>query len=741
MNNEIAVKSSINKKALLLVLSLKLTKFFQFWAISLYHEFCTLFCCNKTRQDLNRKNTTMKKRYLIKIFILCIFTLFSFSTILHSMAKAPSNFLPAPPANMDDILGDMDLDAMLEELEEIFGKMDDDDFKPSKKPVTPIKPPEKKAEPAKIDTAPGKKNDKKPAKKLTLEEEFINPLEAKTKLPTNKLKAFYYYMDNLVNSATKLELAINSFQLGIVFKEELEDIKTAKKENYRDTWSKIKLEDGQIKSKKIYVKAFFMPTFTQLRKNIVKAVKELENTNKEVEKFKKSSEEKEEEEIEFLRQLAQDKKVIKKDDRKLTNLKSKIKNLYTQNLKKIADELEKVTTCVEAKNEIAQKVKKREELAKAGLKGKRPPVKPFYRPPYTGGAPWGGGPYGPSGTSPSSWYGGGRQPSRFGPSFPATDRKPGQPLKPGDSISEPSKTDSKGFAGEADKKNLIPTIVNSTNKNIKLLREVLNIYKQDDEKTYDTILGTNKLSTIVSNYAKINAAREELGPQGEKHLSESKDFKINEFGALLTSFIPAGVRLAKHPTSKTEQANAANQILNFAQEEATVAKAVLEYETEVTAKINPMLDFVLKYNATQKELENLRKTLHVLVSPRVANKDKIENIANDVKDKVVSAISECEKLNDLIESMQKSITNNTAFNLTQTVTRKNFVHWTGDVTDEITRFVTTNQGGGIQVTIAAVPVQIDNANMQKVLAEKKNNLRKQKEILEKIKTIAEAGVR
>jgi len=283
----------------------------------------------------------MKKTIL---FLLSI----TFFTAINSMAPfgpIPSggpggkfDFPPPPsPEELDKILNSDEFKKALEELEEIFGEMNEDDFKPPQKIEKP--------------KFPEKKSDKKAEKIETLEEKFKNPAQVEEgeqlvkTLSKEKLQAFNYFMDQFENQLQALETKINNFSLGIAFKEELEDLQIGpQKQNYKTITGKIKTEKGIIGSRSLYLKAFYLPSFSEMRKEIIDTVKEVTNINKQIKSVENINEE--------------------DQGDKQRKIRPKVKKLFTQKLAQIGDDLKKVATCTQAKAEIERKKQEKEKLGK-----------------------------------------------------------------------------------------------------------------------------------------------------------------------------------------------------------------------------------------------------------------------------------------------------------------------------------------------------------------------------------------
>ena len=364
----------------------------------------------------------IKKNFFFYIIISIMF-LFIFNPLRNQIQKTQTPVLPPPPANIEELLKDADFEKMLEELEDAIREVEKEEKskKDEKTPEAPAKKEEvkPKEEVKKPEIVPKKEEIKQKVteKKLTPEENFINPFEITTakdvkpadqkiaeKLPKEKQESFKIFMDKFTSFVENLEKEIGSFALGIGFKEDLETLKTLpKSESYKNIINKIKAAKGTIESKKFIQRNFFLPAFNPLRKQIMDSIKELENIDKEISALsptkpkKEKIEEEEEETIELLTKKAQKTKESKIPPKDWA-LKFKIKKLFTDKLSKIANDMEKVTQAPTAKAQIEAKKKKREEMEKRAeefiKKQTFPTPRPFwdrqtpypYAPPFV--PPW-----------------------------------------------------------------------------------------------------------------------------------------------------------------------------------------------------------------------------------------------------------------------------------------------------------------------------------------------------------------
>lgn len=539
-----------------------------------------------------------------KLISLLLISLFVSSTMIQGINPAfppPPYDLPPPPENIDELLKDFDFEAMLKELEEVFGPVDDKDLKPSAKPL---------AEPTKPGAAV-------PTTKLTSEENFKKPVEAEQtvqKLSPDKLKAFYFYMDKFMDLLENMEANINSFNLGIAFKEDLENLKPTAKQIFIKT----KVENGRLRSKRLYQKIFFLDSFTDTRKQIFETIEKLEKINKQLEEIKEQEDEEEISEIleEFTKQ-----KDIEKTKREL---KTNIKTLLTKNLNTIGNDLEKITVSTQAKAAIEEKKKKSEQLIK-DAEAKRKAA-PGYRPPsqYGQQSPW-SGPSGHSdGYGQSDWPGS-RSPSRY-----SSDQS--RPYAPTKGIENKAKDKSKqeplsgfGSTQTGTEKERTEQVKNATNESISLLKKINTIYKPDNENSIKNILKTPLLSRLASKLDVIEKGESKFNEEQKKQLEKTDTYKNKELVSSLNNFIPIGIRLAKFSSGNESERKAAQNILaqNIAgakELDKKYTEELSKYEEAILSKINA--EPLKEYDPGQG-LIDLEKNLRILFAQPVLDEDMI----------------------------------------------------------------------------------------------------------------------
>ncbi len=522
----------------------------------------------------------MKKTIL---FLLSI----TFFTAINSMAPfgpIPSggpggkfDFPPPPsPEELDKILNSDEFKKALEELEEIFGEMNEDDFKPPQKIEKP--------------KFPEKKSDKKAEKIETLEEKFKNPAQAEEgeqlvkTLSKEKLQAFNYFMDQFENQLQALETKINNFSLGIAFKEELEDLQIGpQKQNYKTITGKIKTEKGIIGSRSLYLKAFYLPSFSEMRKEIIDTVKEVTNINKQIKSVENINEE--------------------DQGDKQRKIRPKVKKLFTQKLAQIGDDLKKVATCTQAKAEIERKKQEKEKLGKEAAakraKLSKKPYKSFGR----GGARPFGAPYGGPSGRPDRWYSKTHTPKTHAPVF-GKDKKYEKPKKPKDKKTSTEKAKSfDGISKDRDQRNIIPKMINLTNNLVKKLQQVTKEYKNNFTSNQQTkyqvdILQTNLMTEIDSLLEERNRTIMELSEWEEKRLAESKKYKELNLDVSLKEAIKAFITLAI-----TEDNDATNPQRNKAKKILQTLTSWPGIEKEAKAAIAAIKKSEEKQEAAKKKTE------------------------------------------------------------------------------------------------------------------------------------------
>ncbi|MFH1643742.1 MAG: hypothetical protein ABIA74_01040, partial [bacterium] len=199
------------------------------------------------------------------LFYFLFFTLTIFTTKIFAPFTPPS---PEEMEGFEEFMKNIDMDQLVKEMEDVFGPMDE------KEP--PISPETKKeaAKPAAKKEIPKKdipkiKEDRETTFKKPMDVSEGESSKTVTKLPKEKREAYQFYMNDFLRLLDSVESKIDSFELGIPFKEELEDLKLGgKKINYKELTSNIKIQNGQITSKQLYQRGFYLPSNNQTREGI-----------------------------------------------------------------------------------------------------------------------------------------------------------------------------------------------------------------------------------------------------------------------------------------------------------------------------------------------------------------------------------------------------------------------------------------------------------------------------------------
>ncbi|MBD3231186.1 hypothetical protein GF322_00835 [Candidatus Dependentiae bacterium] len=540
----------------------------------------------------------------MKKLISILFCLF-FSYTIKLQPPRPPLDLPPPPENIDELLKDFDFEKMLEELEKVFGPVEDQDLKPPEKP----KEKEKKIDEKEI------LPEKFPAKKTSQKEKFIDSAKSETdkpvkKLDPEKLKALYFYMDRFIELIENLESNINSFNLGIAYKEKLENLKPSAQQIF----TKIKIENGKLFSRKLYPKVFFLESFKDTRKEIIESIEKLEKINPQLQKISRQQDE--EEIIELLEEFEKQKDIEKLKQ----NLKHDINNLLTKNLNSIGKKLEKITVSAQAKEIIEEKKKKIAQKEKEAEE-KRKRTMPHYPRTWSpsGPRPWSGPPdnYKPFNRYERTLP----MPSRIEPFKKDFEQKRDHKPKTEDQTQPEFTT-----MPSSDKKNKIKKIENATNKSLELLKKIMSVYKPNNENSYKDILNTSLLSNLSEKMNEIEKLETELLQEQKKELEKMDTYKNKELQQSLSNFIPAAIRLAKIPTRKTDQQKAALNIINqhiASKKELNekLTKELSEYETTILNKIT--VEPLRQYDPGVG-LDNLLKNIKIIFAQPMAQEDQIQ---------------------------------------------------------------------------------------------------------------------
>ncbi|MCF7800043.1 hypothetical protein K9L05_00450 [Candidatus Babeliales bacterium] len=549
---------------------------------------------------------------------------------------------------------DMPDDKFFEDFfKNLFGPQEPEGSEQPLFPVkTPVKPIEKKPE--------EKKEPVIPEKKLTQEEYFLQAAQepgqipekdpqvakgAKTpakpeslvkKLSKERIDAFNFYINKFKEVLAKLENKIESFlNLGILFHEDLEKI------NYKKIINSIKTELGQLTSKSTMKKAFFLPSQTELRKNIFDTIKELDKIELQIIKQEKKSEEEIEEDIIKELERRAEKKPVKVYFAIDKKLEANIKKLISQNLKQIQENLEKIKNIDIVKKGLDAKKKEKEKLAAQAAK-QVPTKYPGYQQPtqyYPGQGQY--QPSYPSSRYPYDTYGGyggyDSFPGSYG-SYQPTSHYPQDTIpetKPTESTpSTPSSGDKeKGqfFTGNTKDEESLKKIKDLIHKNIILIGEVLLDHEKDPDLAK---VSFRKLSNIQKNLSQIDSLKDKTSSASQEIVKKAGEYKQKDFDDLFKKFIPLGVKLAKTFPHKKD---------------ATAVKALLDREAELSDK------------EVEKFEEEILKTLDITqIGPRADTDSvhdfskKIQKLLSDpVSDNITEKLTKLGITKDLIEIEKK----------------------------------------------------------------------------------------
>ncbi|MFC1894592.1 hypothetical protein ACFLYH_01445, partial [Candidatus Dependentiae bacterium] len=477
-----------------------------------------------------------------------------------------------------------------------------------------------------------------------------------------KIQAFYHYVDKFLNSVENLDKKINSFSVGISLKEDLEN----KKPSFKQTVTDIKVELKNIKSKKLYMKFFFLPTYNNSRKKIVDSLKGLQIINKQIEEFQ-SDEEEQEENIKYLKKLAAKKDIQNKSPLQ-KEIKNKIQNILEKNLFPIAQDLKKITASTSVKARIEKKRKKKEEQERQSAqkarqsRGRRRSYQPSSS--SYGESPW-------SDSSRSSEYG---SRDSWSPSsrkgYSTRDSRPSRFSKaPQDSYKQLSSTD-KSSKDDKNKDSIITTgktpkeykkVLSLTNTAVKILEKIKKLYKQDDQSSYDQTINSKLLSKLEKNLTQINENKDQLSETQKTNLEKNKNYKGTTLQNLLSQFVPAGVRLAKYPSNAIEQESTI-KILTYAPTEK-VPTETKKYEQTIIDALKNKHDEIRQYFGPTKNIETISKNLKILLSKPQSNPVKIDKIKNDFSISYQLVKNNWSKFSQTYENLmeiKERILNNTA---------------------------------------------------------------------------------
>ncbi len=568
---------------------------------------------------------------LIKQIICLVLVLFFTKNVTTRTTLPQKDISQVPsPKEIEEIMRSDEFKQMMGELDEIFADMDEDDLKPVKKEPAPKPSPiTKPTQDAKI----------KPAAitKKSMQEEFLDPIKQSkdekfakdklvTKLPSKKIEAFFYYTNRLVKALNNIELKINSFKLGPAFKEQMQELGLFK------LFNNVEIRLSNIKSKKLYLKVFYLPMFTQLRQNILNTLKIVEKTELDLVNIKLQNikEESEKSDFEFLQKIAK-KKPTKKSrlDLNLTPLQKEIKDLLKSDLKKIEAQLNSIIKSAQAKEEIEAKKKAREQAEAAAAKEK--PIGRRYPPRYRPGYP----PY-----RPGPGYGSGDyQRRRPGPSpYPRTGQ-PSQPKPDSSTISppktqEPISTDRADSARPIDEKTAekIAKLNNLGQEVIKLTEEIKTKYKIGNNNNLEDVYNSKLLSKLNSKLEELDKVRISVQAKETDIKQPAKKASIPKVDNALKDLIGIFIPLAKNPGDPQETVAAANILRSLGS--SSYSTELAKYENQIITKLEGAEHDLGTASESPENFANIYRNLKILESNPKSGHKKIKNIKTKYRNKI-----------------------------------------------------------------------------------------------------------
>jgi hypothetical protein len=595
----------------------------------------------------------------LKNFLFMISIIF-FIKALPMVSPYNKGQLPPPPTaeEIEEVMKSPEFQKMMKELEKVFEEIDDeDDLTPTKKEV--IKPPKI----GKIKPLPETKTTEKPK---TKKENFLEnaiPQDIKDasgkivkKLSKEKIESFNYYINKFIRTIVNIEKKVNSFALGIAFKELLEQ------QGFFEDINKIVISVNLIKSKRLYQKIFFLPVNNELRKSILIALDSSKKLLKEISN-QAIEDAKEKETIDFLKKAAES-KVIKKTDLKkikLSPIQEKIQSLFKSNIKPISVKIGTVAINVQAKEEIEKKKKTREELEKKIAEQQR--RSPQYRqdsryPSYSGskyGTP-GWGSYGQKGgaySGPSRGYGG-----YYNGASPYSAYKPKKEDKTKNTTdsSKPKKSSGQSPSRQIPEKTVeqLNRIKSLIKENTELLNKIKAKYNpNEEEKSFKEIYKSKDLQKIAKNFDEIRELERSLDPQTRKKIAQESNFLKT-----MDQFTPIGIRLAKHPLLK-EQRSIASKLL----EELSplgIKKELKKYEDEQIKKLQNKETLLTSLTTSPDEIDEITRNLEIINTQPFADEANVEKVNKQFEEqyRLAEQIREnfaTRTINDLTENIGQQV--------------------------------------------------------------------------------------
>lgn len=572
-----------------------------------------------------------------KLLIIGFSITFFLNNFVFGMSKPETQVIMPSAEEIQKIMETDEFKEMMGELEKIFGDIDEDDFNSPSKKIEP--------KPQKIAKKVIPKVNKSQQQHF---EEAVksetDPNKIVEKLLPEKREAFYFYINKLTTLLNDIQRKINGYSLGIVFKEQIED------SGLNNLLNEIDISVNQIKSKKLYMKAFFLPMFTELRKKIISVLPKLEKILSKINKYSKNNDE-EILNIEYLKKIA-----IRQTDEtsneiylKLNPLQKEIILFFEQDLKEIEKQITTIAVNSLVKEAIVKKIDIRKQLEKnAAQKAASNRYSRIGQYPRTGGYSY------PRSANRTSGYNSGGWKGRKYPSSNRTggwyndyykkQRGQNDSLKTSDKNSSPStkNNSNKSRAIQSKKKSkktdkTINKIKSMANETILLLNEFEKKYNLNGNNyEFKQIYNSKLLSKINLNLNKLKEESQYLNIEQQKTITE-----ISSLRAALTKFIPSAVRLAKNFGPK-EEIDAAFSILSEAnidrQSKNNVESEFARYEEELINQISKKQNEITSFESKTDDLKHILNNLKILETEPQVNVVKIEKTKEALRGKIKTVL-------------------------------------------------------------------------------------------------------
>ncbi|KKP24763.1 MAG: hypothetical protein SZ59_C0001G0081 [candidate division TM6 bacterium GW2011_GWF2_28_16] len=602
----------------------------------------------------------------IKKIFLFIFLFFLSKNLVFTMTEPQipgpqsqdKDMPPIPsPEEIENIMKDPEFMQMMKELEEIFRESEDDN-----KPVEKVEP---KIEPKSIekDTKIGEAKINAPKKSLT--DNFLDPVKQDDKdkyskdtlikkLPKEKVEAFYYFINKLTKALNNIESKINSFNLGIAFKEQMQELGLIK------LFNQIDIAIAQLKSKKMYLKVFYLPMYTDLRQKILDTLKTVEKIEQDLLNLKPESKNAESEvsDFEYLKKIAE-KKSTKKSrlDLNLTPLQENLKRLLNSDLKNIKTKIDSVIKSSQVKEEIDKKIGKRKQLEKDAASKSKPgrgysPGYPRYGSSYPDYSGRGRGydDYGSRSRYPGSGY---SQP------YKPTPKDEPSKIEP-ERTKEPEKKD-KNLSSKYDDKTQkkLAKINTLGEESLKLIHDIKTLYKDGTFQDIDKVYKSEKLSQLNDKIIEINNTKKDLNIKTKTN-DNKKETKVADQQTLtpkldseLKGHIAIFIPLANNPGQEKE-VNSAQEILKHLESSNAPAIKIefAKYEDKIINSLKNKERELKSFGEPAKNLGAISRNIEILNNLRKrsqADLDKIDEVNKRFKQALGDEIEFEELKNDMLQ--------------------------------------------------------------------------------------------